>query len=308
MDIDSFCMDKTNPSGLPPKPSQRRLLHGKVPGDYFFLELGERHKGPLAVAFGGREYCSLNYQVQRRTYPFVTLEFVASGQGELRLGDSPPVRLSPGSVFAYGPSLQVSMTTRDEKMTKYFVCLAGSGAKELLTAPVDLWGRCLNFSAHTQLREIFDLMVREGQEHGPKTEALCLNSFGRLHLKLEQAQLMIGNAPDPFQESFLRCKLMVNENPARFASLGDLASAGGVSLPTLHRLFRRYQGVTPYQYLTRQKMNQAAQDLIGTDMLVKEVAAKIGFADPLHFSRVFRNVHGVSPLQLRQSLRDSSKR
>lgn len=43
MDIDSFGMDKTNKSGLPSKPSERRLLHGKVPGDYFFLELGERH-------------------------------------------------------------------------------------------------------------------------------------------------------------------------------------------------------------------------------------------------------------------------
>ena len=258
----------------------------------------------MAIALGGREYCSSDYRVQRRTYPFVTLEFVAAGQGELRLGEDAPVRLSAGSVFAYGPGLHVSMATTGGKMTKYFVCLTGAGAKDLLTSPVNLWGRCQNFRAHAQLREIFDLMMREGQEHGPKTEALCLNSFRRLQLKIEQAQLMIGSAPDPYQESFLRCKLLVNEDPVRFASLSDLASAGGVSLPTLHRLFRRYQGVTPYQYLTRQKMNQAAQDLIGTDMLVKEVAEKIGFADPLHFSRVFRHVHGVSPIQLRDSLSD----
>jgi AraC family transcriptional regulator len=308
MDNDSFGMDKTNNLSLPSKPSERRLLHGKVPGDYFFLELAERHKGPLTIALGGREYCSLDYRVQRRTYPFVTLEFVASGQGELQLGDEAPVRLSAGSLFAYGPGLHVSMAVTEEKMTKYFVCLAGAGAKELLTSPVNLWGRCQNFRAHAQLREIFDLIIREGQEHGPKTEALCLNTFRRLQLKLEQAQLMIGTLPDPFQESFLRCKLLVNENPARFASLSDLAAAGGVSLATLHRLFRRYQGVTPYQYIMRQKMNQAAQDLIGTDMLVKEVAEKIGFADPLHFSRVFRNVHGVSPIQLRDSLSDSDRR
>ena len=306
MDIDSFGMDKTNKSGLPSKPSERRLLHGKVPGDYFFLELGERHKGPLTIALGGREYCSLDYLVQRRTYPFVTLEFVASGQGELRMGEAAPVRLSAGSFFAYGPGLHVSMAVTAEKMTKYFVCLAGAGAKELLSTPVNLWGGCQNFRAHAQFQEIFDLIIREGQEHGPKTEALCLNTFRRLLLKLEQAQLMIGNVPDPFQESFLRCKFLVNEDPSRFASLSDLATAGGVSLPTLHRLFRHYQGVTPYQYITRQKMNQAAQDLIGTDMLVKEVAEKIGFADPLHFSRVFKNVHGVSPIQLRESLSDSS--
>lgn len=306
MDIDSFGMDKTDSTDLTPKPSERRLLDGKVPGDYFFLELGERHRGPLAVAFGGREYCSPEYSVRRRTYPFVTLEYVASGQGQLRLGNATPVRLQAGSVFAYGPGIEVSMATTVEKMTKYFLCLTGAGAKELMSDPVNLWGRCQQFGAHAQIQEIFDLIIREGQEHGSKTEALCLNSFHRLHLKLEQAQLQIGSAPDPYQASFLRCKLMVNEDPAQFASLSEWAEKGGVSPPTLHRLFRRYQGVTPYQYLTRQKMNRAAQDLIGTDLLVKEVAAKLGYEDPLHFSRVFRNVHGVSPQQLRDSLSDSS--
>ncbi len=305
MDIHSFDMDKTYSPVVPSTPSERRLLHGKVPGDYFFLELSARHRGPLAVAFGGKEYCSADYRVQRRTYPFVTLEYVASGSGELQFGNDAPVPLAPGSVFAYGPGLPVRMETTREKMTKYFLCLAGAGAKQHLAAPVDLWGRCHTFQSHAQLQELFDLILREGQEHGPKTESLCLNSFGRLQLKLEQAKLALGHAPDPYQESFLRCKVMVNEDPARFASLSELATAASVSLPTLHRLFSRYQGVTPYQYLTRQKLNRAAQDLIGTDLLVKEIATKVGFADPLHFSRVFRQVHGLSPLQLRESLRDA---
>ena len=53
MDIDSSGMDKTNIIWMPSKPSEHRLLHGKVPGDYFFLELAERPKGPLAIALGG---------------------------------------------------------------------------------------------------------------------------------------------------------------------------------------------------------------------------------------------------------------
>ncbi|MEJ6603486.1 MAG: hypothetical protein QNL51_13065 [Opitutaceae bacterium] len=53
MDIDSFGLDKTNIIWMPSKPSEHRLLHGKVPGDYFFLELAERPKGPLAIALGG---------------------------------------------------------------------------------------------------------------------------------------------------------------------------------------------------------------------------------------------------------------
>jgi len=33
--------------------------------------------------------------------------------------------------------------------------------------------------------------------------------------------------------------------------------------------------------------------------LVKLVAESVGFADPFHFSRVFRNVLGVSPAEIR---------
>jgi AraC-like DNA-binding protein len=34
--------------------------------------------------------------------------------------------------------------------------------------------------------------------------------------------------------------------------------------------------------------------------LVKQVAEQVGFVDPFHFSRVFRNVLGVSPSVFRR--------
>ncbi|WP_221031993.1 helix-turn-helix transcriptional regulator [Actomonas aquatica] len=283
--------------------TKQDLLHGKVPGDFFFRELAERHHGPMAVALGGREYCKGEYSVQRRTYPFTTLEFVAEGAGELRLGDGPVQSLRAGCVFAYGPGMPVSMSTAGKAMTKYFLCLVGNKARRVLEEPVALMGRMQHFGGHAELREIFDLILQEGKEHGPRTEALCWNSFCRLLLKLEQAQLRGEQTRDPQLETFTRCKRLIDAGPERFGSLGELAAVAHVSLPTLHRLFRRYQGVTPYQYLTRRKMNEAAHALIDTDLMVKEVAARVGFDDPLHFSRVFRHVHGVSPQRLRESLR-----
>jgi AraC-like DNA-binding protein len=68
---------------------------------------------------------------------------------------------------------------------------------------------------------------------------------------------------------------------------------------TLGRWFRTYQGTSPYQYLLRRKMNLAAEFLLASDGLVKEAAARVGFSDPDHFSRVFRAVHGVPPRRLR---------
>jgi AraC-like DNA-binding protein len=49
-------------------------------------------------------------------------------------------------------------------------------------------------------------------------------------------------------------------------------------------------------------MNHAAQ-LLDTGLLVKETAARLGFADAFQFSRAFKRIHGVPPIHLLASRR-----
>jgi AraC-like DNA-binding protein len=46
-------------------------------------------------------------------------------------------------------------------------------------------------------------------------------------------------------------------------------------------------------------MARARQLLDGTEMSIAEVAADVGYADPLYFSRHFKRLHGVAPTQYR---------
>jgi AraC-like DNA-binding protein len=63
----------------------------------------------------------------------------------------------------------------------------------------------------------------------------------------------------------------------------------------LCRLFQRYDHQSPYQFLMRLKMNQAAEWLQQSGALVKQVAVRAGFSDQFHFSRAFKGVFGVAP-------------
>jgi AraC-like DNA-binding protein len=52
-------------------------------------------------------------------------------------------------------------------------------------------------------------------------------------------------------------------------------------------------------------MNRAADLLLNSGKLVKQVAEELRFADAYHFSRAFKKVHGLSPVQfLRGGRRD----
>jgi len=50
----------------------------------------------------------------------------------------------------------------------------------------------------------------------------------------------------------------------------------GIKPTSVCRLFRRFQGTSPYQYLLRRKMIQAAEYLVETGGLVKEAAQRVG--------------------------------
>lgn len=281
----------------------RRLISSQTRGEYFFLELAEHRRGPLVVAFGGRERCGPDYRIDRASYPFPTIEFVAEGEGEVRLGDAETVALAPGTMYGYGPGDAVQMRGRRAGMLKYFLALTGGGAAEALCEPVDLRLKVRRFEQHGEIRALLDLMVAEGRELAPRTADICLQVFRLLQLKLEQAQSRHEAAPDHARDRFEHCKAMIEEDPRRFRSVEEVAVAAGIGRHRLFRLFRRFQGVSPYQFMLRQKMNHAAHDLLSTNLLTKEIAERVGFADPLHFSRVFRQIHNTSPSQFRRSHR-----
>ena len=58
-------------------------------------------------------------------------------------------------------------------------------------------------------------------------------------------------------------------------------------------------GVTPHDYLIRQRVGRAKQLLAGTDMPLSEIALAAGFAHQSHFARRFRQHVGMSPRHYR---------
>lgn len=68
----------------------------------------------------------------------------------------------------------------------------------------------------------------------------------------------------------------------------------------LNRLMLQHTGRTLHQYLLQYRFDQAISLLTLTDLPIAEVAARSGFADVSHFSRLFRKMTGQSPGQFRK--------
>lgn len=63
----------------------------------------------------------------------------------------------------------------------------------------------------------------------------------------------------------------------------------------MSRLFKAEFGLGPKEYLLQYRMNIAAGLLRHGSAAIKVVALSVGYANQLHFSKAFKQVHGLTP-------------
>lgn len=91
----------------------------------------------------------------------------------------------------------------------------------------------------------------------------------------------------------------IAENLNRPLPLSELCAVATYSPAQLHRLFIAAVGLSPQAYVARVRHSTAADLLALTSMAVADVAAAVGYADPLYFSRRFKAWSGLSPSAFR---------
>lgn len=82
-------------------------------------------------------------------------------------------------------------------------------------------------------------------------------------------------------------------------SVAELARLAGLSTSHFSALFKQSTGMGVIEYLRRLRNARARELLITTGLPVSEIAAAVGYTDPLYFSRQFHAVNGVSPTTFR---------
>lgn len=85
----------------------------------------------------------------------------------------------------------------------------------------------------------------------------------------------------------------------QFYNVKMLSAQLGVSREHLSRVFKEQTGQAPYQYLQRQKMLEACRLLKETRLTQKEIAVRMGFDVPAHFTRAFARVMHLTPHRFR---------
>lgn len=96
-------------------------------------------------------------------------------------------------------------------------------------------------------------------------------------------------------------------NFTRAINLTVLATVARVSATHLAHRFRSRMGISPMRYLQQLRVEAGKRLLSTTDLSIQDVARRIGFDDPLYFSRILKRQTGCSPLNFRKQSINTTK-
>lgn len=125
-----------------------------------------------------------------------------------------------------------------------------------------------------------------------------INAFLNCATAVGEALLPVARQPVTRRElskSLLTARKYVERHYAVSIPLNQLARIAGLSKYHFNRLFKRAFGITPLQWQTKLRMEEAARLIRQETTTLTAIAQTIGYTDLATFSRHFRAYYGVPP-------------
>ena len=87
----------------------------------------------------------------------------------------------------------------------------------------------------------------------------------------------------------------IEQNFQNDISIEEIARVCGINRSYFGKIFRKSIGKSPQEFLMNYRMIKATELLSLTSLSISEISQAVGYDNPLHFSRAFKNVYGISP-------------
>ncbi|MGG6313186.1 response regulator [Paenibacillus macerans] len=98
-----------------------------------------------------------------------------------------------------------------------------------------------------------------------------------------------------------RIKTYMEEHYAENITLESMAALIYMNPYYFSSFFKKHTGKNFKQYLTEERMKQALRLLLETDLMIYEIAERVGYNNARHFSDMFKKMYGKLPQEYRQS-------
>ncbi|MBQ3054349.1 MAG: helix-turn-helix transcriptional regulator [Clostridia bacterium] len=101
------------------------------------------------------------------------------------------------------------------------------------------------------------------------------------------------------KDNFKKILSYIDENISSSLSASDIANHFGYNSAYFSRLFMKKTGVSPMEYIKRQRIFMAKELLMRPYDSVRDIGVACGYTDEKYFARLFKKAEGITPTQYR---------
>ena len=94
--------------------------------------------------------------------------------------------------------------------------------------------------------------------------------------------------------------IYINKNYMEDITLEKMCETVNMSYSYFSRMFKSITGTTFKEYLNTIRIDRAENLLVNTNKTATEICIKCGFNNPAYFSKVYKEIKGISPLSARK--------
>lgn len=227
------------------------------------------------------------------------IQLVLLYTGEMRVAvDGRELRVPPGHVALLKPGHEemFAFSRTEETWHRWISVRIDPLSRELRD---DLYRLPAFLPVSEPMNRLVDLMLALQKQAVPAEQAM--HSLGLAALQLYPVETQKALLMQEKHPALYKSQSWIREHCADDLSLKDIAGHAGVSPEHLVRIYRRYEQITPVQYLWRIRIRRATELLTSTGLTVTEIAHLSGFKTSHHLARLIKQSTGKTASEIRRS-------
>ena len=158
----------------------------------------------------------------------------------------------------------------------------------------------IGLDINTLMKEIEALEDEKPIGYELEEYSLIYKVIRYLYLVYQSSKQSIHTAYDANVQIQRNMTSFIHEHFNSKIGLEDIAEAGQVSKSTCIRLFHKYTGKSPIDFLNNYRLQMSAEKLVTTSEQITEIAYACGFGQPSYFNRLFLKEYNMTPNQYRK--------
>lgn len=275
-------------------------------GNVFFNIFPNENFIDLGMFQCGREACTPCHSFGPVTRNHYLFHYVLSGTGTLMADDAKGITqtysVRSGQGFLIFPEQITTYYADQHSPWEYsWIEFDGLRVKEALS----LTDFSLNHPIyHPHSKDLQEQMVKEMNYIISHPKESSFHLLGHLYLFfdyfIQSAKSTRLTQSSKMSDYYIQEAIhYMEQNFQNDISIEEIAAVCGINRSYLGKIFRNSIGRSPQEFLMNYRMVKATELLKLTTLSISDIGTAVGYGNPLHFSRAFKNIYGVSPREWR---------